>query len=254
VKCYTENIDVSVAAYAKHRDMTITIPVEYSYILLGVGLSFVWLAAYVCNKTLKKQQLVISVAGSLVCGLSELFFIPDYWQPPMFLSISLFNSYISAADVLFGFSLAGIVCVLPGLIAKEYFKPHDINWRALFSIIAIWCSVLIIAFAVRSLGMNSIYSISLTMIVGASFLVIRSHDPNVLYVSLLGGIALTALMFIVYAVGFTFVSNIDAILRSIWSLYGTPYGLLIAGVPFSELLFAFAVGSLYPILFYKFRV
>ena|SRR3989338_3976223 len=232
----------------------ITIPVEYSYILLSSGVSVVWLIVYICNKTLRKQQIVISIVGSLLLGLSELLLIPDYWQPPMFLSVPILNSYISVADILFGFSLAGIVCLLPGLVVKDYFKSHDINWKGLLSIIGIWCSVLILAFAIRSLGMNSIYAISLPMMLGALFLVMTSDGLKVLYISVVGGIALTVIMFAVYTIGFSFVSNVNDILLSIWSLYGTSYGLLVAGVPFSELIFAFAVGAFYSILFHKFRV
>lgn len=234
----------------------ITIPIKYAYLSLSIATLFVWLGLYLVNKDGRSRQLVLSCLFSIAGPIGELFYIPDYWHPPTIWSAPIFQSYISIEDFIFGFAIMGIMSSLPPL-AFQLPKPqmaHPLSKRAVFEMIIALGAVAALSLLLWFVPLNSIFATSLAMLIVAIAILTRSRRPLLWRISFVGAFGMVVVMFIIYWLAFLLITDSDAILRSIWTLYGTSLGHRILRVPLPELVWAFCFGSFFSILFSKDRL
>lgn len=235
----------------------ITIPPQYSYLALSLTTFAIWLFFFAINPAGRPKQLLISLVFAPAGPISELLYIPDYWHPLVVWRVPIFHSYISIEDFLFAFSVLGIIYALTDLVTRrtrlEEPRPNKaIQLRSLTRIFGAFCILFGVSLIFWFLGVNSIYATSLAMLGVAVGILMHHGSTELIKISILGALAIAIMLFVVYWLAFSIVSDSEAILKSIWSLYGTSRGTRIFGVPTTELVWGLSFGSLFPLLFAKY--
>ncbi len=231
----------------------VVIDVRYSYVVLALFLLLVWVGFAWLIPAYRKQMFVISIVG-IFSAVSELLFIPDYWQPPAIWALQMGQSYISIEDLIFGFSFVGLASALPVFMNRSYVAPHAISWINLFKVTCSGVAVLGLAALLWMSGINSIYATAIAALIASAAILLAERNRTAVLQSLVGGSVMAMIMFLLYLSGSLFVSNFQEILASIWTLYGTPWGVQFIGVPLTEIVWAFCIGSNFALVFSKYRV
>ena len=212
--------------------------------LIWLEWSLLWLAAWLVlfltikDNDVRKEVLGASVLAS-VFGLTEPIFVPRYWDPP-----SLFNlAQTTGFDIesfIFAFSVGGIVVGLFERIFSMHHKalePGETKYTRNTSLFAftIFVSALFISLLLF-LPLNPIYSTIITLLAGGSLVVYLRPDLRLKMIT--SAILFTAfyllyfLWFVLFAPGYV---------AQVWDMKALS-GLLIAGIPLEEILFAFGFG------------
>jgi len=92
------------------------VPKMYEYLIGNLFFVAFWFILYFIRKDLRKEMIF----ASLLCmplGLSEVFFIPHYWNPHR-----LFNLNPAIESLLFCFTVGGIAAVLYEVVLKKHLK------------------------------------------------------------------------------------------------------------------------------------
>lgn len=234
--------------------MLLYIPIEFSYLALGAALLIPWLVVFWFDKPRRKQLLIASTIAGIVGPFAELLYIPDYWQPVTLLSFPIGNSYLSLEDFLFAFAFFGVLSAIPGLMFPSYRRTHPISWLAVAYVTLSVVAMLLFSALLWRSGLNSIFATSFVMLVSGLGLLLADRRRALLLTGCIGALAMTALMFLIYLAGNTFVENFGEVTRTIWSLYGTSLGATFLGVPLTEMLWASSAGFFFSILFTKYQV
>jgi hypothetical protein len=217
----------------------LTIPAEFAYGALGAALLAVWLVLYFANPAGRAAQIRMSLLFLLFIPF-ELLYLTDYWRPPKHLMVPMFGGYLGIEDVLFAFTFGGIVASIVAFFDRSY-APAG------------WITVLVAAVATFGLtiliwrvGTNSLVAASSAALAVVAFFLLA--DRSVARRAAIGGLCAAVVMVAVYATGFVVSSNTEVVLQSIWLLYDTPLGARVAGVPVTEVLWAFSFGALIAVL------
>lgn len=232
----------------------IDIPPRLAYLFLSVVLLGVWTVLLVRNRRGRRWQVIASLALAGAGPLGELLYIPDYWHPGTIWSYSIGRSYISLEDLIFAFSIMGIMAALPPLLLKrEASSSSTLSVTdALVRIAAALACVLGFSLLLWSFGMISIYATALAMALVTVALLLQIRDRTLVRVAGVGALGMVLLMFTVYTIGFALVSDTESILRATWSLYSTPLGIRILRVPLAEIIWACTFGGLFSLLLWRF--
>lgn len=232
----------------------IAIPAQYAYLSLSLAVLAVWCVFFYLNKHGRAHQLFVSSVFAVAGPIGELLYIPDYWHPATVLSIDVLHSYVSIEDLIFAFSIMGIMSALPPLILRmDEDVSSSISLGAFGSIAIIAVVMSVISVLLWLGGLNSIFATSIAMLVVAIGMLLYERKSTFVRVSVVGALGMTAIMFVTYWIGFAVVTQSEEILRATWTLYGTPLGFRILGVPAAELCWAFTFGSLFSQLSFKCR-
>ena len=171
--------------------------------------------------------------------LSEILFFHDYWKPASIFSFNIGPVAVFIEDLVFCFCIAGIGSIIHEIITGNIYLKEKYPKKQ-------WISVIVLAIAGTTtlllflLGLNSIFSFSIGFLITAILMVSLRRD--LLWNSLIGGIALTLVMFISYFILLRFISNHAELLKMGWLLYGTPLDIRILGIPLTEMIWAFTGG------------
>lgn len=208
----------------------------FSLILIGI-----WLIIFLVKRKVRKEMLYVSLL-TMPFGLTEPLFVPEYWNPP-----SLFNlASVTGFDIeslIFSFAIGGIGSVL----YESFFtlrhrkmsrhemksKRHRFHLAALFSPIIVFLPLFFLT------DLNSIYSASVAMFIGGITAI--ACRPDLKKKIIFGGI----LFLILYSM-FFFSFNIiyPYAVDRFWNLSALSE-ILVFGVPFEELIFAFTFGLMW---------
>lgn len=232
----------------------IVIPAQYAYLSLSLAVFAVWCVLFYLNRRGRAHQLFVSSVFTVAGPIGELLYIPDYWHPATVLSVDIFHSYVSIEDLIFAFSIMGIMSALPPLVLRmEERVSSGISRYALLRMAGVVGIMSGISVLLWFAGLNSIFATSAAMLAVAVGVLLYERERTLVLVSLAGALGMTTIMFVTYWIGFAVVAQSEEILRATWALYGTPLGRRVLGVPLAELCWAFSFGSLFSILFFKYR-
>lgn len=236
-----------------YTKIVITVPFQYTYLALSALTLGIWAFFFIVNKSFRVKQVILSFIFMIFGPLSELLYIPDYWRPPTLWSLHISNSYMSPEDLIFCFSMIGIVANLVDLFFHAS-KSNQIRWINVAKLFG--CAFIIsgVSILLWKLGMNSIFATSAGMALLPAAILIRERNAPLLYACISVGLTVSAMLFAIYWTGLHFVANSEEILRTIWSLYGTAPGIRIAGVPLSELIWGASFGCCFSTIFKKFPI
>lgn len=210
----------------------------WSLILLGI-----WSVTYLALRDPdgRREMLVTSAITSLF-GLTEPVFVPAYWLPPSLFDLAA-KTRFDIESLLFSFGIGGLAValyevVLPGRHAAvlEHERAHR---RHRLHVWAVASGPVAFGMLYVATPLNPIYSATLAFVMGGAFTAYCRPDLVVRMVAS-GGIFL-ALYFVYF---WTLTLAFPAYVALVWNLPALS-GVLVAGVPAEELLFAATFGFMW---------
>lgn len=201
---------------------------QFTYLAADLILLVAWLLLFL-NKPYRREMLVMSLFFAPFAFL-DFWFLQDYWSPR-----TLFGTAFGLETFLFAFLVGGI-----GAVIYEEFRglklvrtKREPSWILTGSSLLLLFDFLILRVFI---GINSMYAVYVVFIFCAIFMytVRRDQAVNLLASGLLSGIV----GFFLYLIYLYFYPDV---IRVWWRLENLS-GILIAGIPLEELLFAFGFG------------
>lgn len=216
---------------------------QYAWLIWSLILLGIWLLVFssLKDKTSKKEMIVVSLWTSLL-GLTEPIFVPEYWSPPSLFDLAIKTGF-DIESLLFSFGIGGLAAVIYERIfrvkheqisEKEKHKPRH-KYHSLVLLSAPIIFVLLLIFT----NLNSIYSTFIALISGGLFTwYCRPDLKKKMIVSAFIFLGLYFLYFLTLRIAY------PGYVEQVWNLDAIS-GILILGVPFEELMFAFGLGFLW---------
>lgn len=211
------------------------------YPFLGATALFgvVWILIWYGRPDLRRALWFGSLI-SMPLGLTEPFFIPNYWAPSVLWSYRGWD----IESLIWSFFLGGIAAVLfetvwrKRLVRSKKYTPH---WLAVCLLVAGFASVVT---AVWYFDFSTLHNCLVFAFV--VILALWAIRPDLVGISLKGGLVLTA----IYIAIFLMAEHLSRGFLNQWNPEGN-WGILWLGIPLEEYLFAFLFtvwwSLLYPI-------
>ncbi len=216
-------------------------PVDLVWFVWTLFLMLVWLAVFVIDRQERGPMLWASLV-TMPFGLTEPLFVPRYWSPPSLFNLALRTGF-DIESLIFCFGIGGLgVTVYDVIFKTEHSRMSDAERHHPHHRFHIWTLLSpVIAFPILYLlaGWNPIYAGSASMfIAGLAALFCRPDLKGKIWV---GGTIFTVFYFVYFlSLEAVFPGYVDRV----WNLSAIS-GVLIAGVPLEELMFAFTFGMLW---------
>ena len=218
----------------------------FSLILFGI-----WLIIFLFNKKARKEILWASLF-TMPFGLTEPFFVPEYWSPPSLFNLALKTGF-DIESFIFCFAIGGIGVSLYEFKKIKHIKMSKVEINAKrhrfhFLLLLLFPTVFLILYLFTAL--NPIYSSFIAMIVFAIGTLLCRPDLN-------KKILWSGFLFLVlYFLFFLFFNSVyPYAVEKFWNLNELSQ-ILILKIPLEELIFGFLFGlswgSIYEyVLWYK---
>ncbi|WP_420389498.1 lycopene cyclase domain-containing protein [Marinobacter sp.] len=215
-------------------------PMIYTYMTWSALLVLLWGVVFVFARS-KKKMFTMSL-GTAPLGLTEPLFYPEYWSPPTLFGLGETYGF-DVESILFSFSVGGLASSLYELGSPKKAKPmpgdHQLGSVHRFHVLALSSPVFVFVLLELTTSLNSIYTASLGLLVGAVSTVFCRVD-------LLGSAIKGAVIFSLFY--FVFFSVMNWSHPNFVDLYwnnAAISGFRVFGVPIEELLFASTLGALW---------
>jgi hypothetical protein len=206
--------------------------IKYSY--LGYSLIFliIWIVFYILRPDLRRRMLIFSLIIIPMGPLSEIWFLRDYWRRP-----TITGYAISVEDAIFAFASAGIVYGIYKIFFNMTVAQSNDQPRRAWLVVAFFVIIILpLVLLTDLLHVNSIFSSALSLFLIA--LLTWILRPDLLKPSLVSGILVVVLFFLVYkAMQVIFPGAIEY-----WCMGCNPLGVRISGINIEELLWDFTWG------------
>jgi len=227
----------------------------YTYLTATTLLFVAWLYLYWKKPNSRKKMFLVSLATAPL-GLTEPLFVPSYWLPFTLFDLAGKTGF-DLESILFSFAVGGITAILYEAVwgaHRKQVSPHEQHQkRHRFHKLALVSPLISFFLLYLFTPLNPIYSSILAMTVGtiATWLC----RPDLLRAMLTGSVLFLGLYFVVFWVGFVWL--FPGYVEAVWNLPAIS-GILIAGVPIEELLFAASLGAMWSSVYehfswYKFQ-
>ena len=210
---------------------------HYAWLIWSSAFLLPWLALYLTNRLLRPAMWRASLATA-VLGLTEPFFVPEYWSPPSLFELARRTGF-DLESVIFAFAIGGLGVVLYQALTRTYPAPIAAARRSepLHRFHRIALGVPFVAFVPLALfPWNVIYAALSALLLGSVASVLCR--PSLAKQTLIGGMlflgfyAVFMLALVWFAPGY--------IVR-VWNLPALS-GVFIYGIPLEELMFGAAFG------------
>lgn len=205
----------------------------YEYVIAVGILIIIWLFLYFKRGDLKSAMWF----SSWLCaplGISDYFFIPDYWTPH-----TLFNLVPGIESFIFAFCIGGVSSALYKTLMDKRIvklkKKSDKQGIILFT--ALFTTMLLMNFIFR---VDLIYDGHVTMLLGAIIIMLMRRD--LIEESIIGGLFFLLLYFPLLVL-MEYVLFPGAVER-IWTL-NNPIFHTFLGLPFEEIIWSLTFGMLW---------
>ena len=222
----------------------------YAYLIVSALLLLVWLFLYWVKPQVRKEMLLVSLFTAPF-GLTEPLFVPSYWFPFTLFDLARLTGF-DLESLLFSFAVGGIAAVLyESLLGKsrKHINVHEMHrGRHRFHRLALISPFIAFGILYFLTSLNPIYSATFAMVIGA--IATWLCRPDLFRAMLTGAILFLALYFAVFLVGFVWL--FPGIVEAVWNLSAIS-GILIAGVPIEELLFAASLGAMWSSIYEHFN-
>ena len=186
-------------------------------------------------------MLVVSFWTSLL-GLTEPFFVPEYWLPPSLFDLASKTSF-DIESFIFSFGIGGLAVVLYERIfhtrhqtmnpTEKHARHHRFHFWAIVSAPIIFIILLI------ATNLNPIYSAAIAMAAGG--LSAWYCRPDLKKKMLASALIFFGLYFAYFL---TLIALYPGYVEQVWNLKAIS-GVLILGIPLEELVFALTFGFLW---------
>jgi Lycopene cyclase len=191
------------------------------------------------SREVKREMLVVSICTSFL-GFTEPLFVPAYWDPPSLFDLA-WNTGFDLESFIFSFAIGGLGYALYMVVFPVEHEPemprderlearHKYHLPLLLSTPAIFIVLLI------ATPLNPIYDAVIAMVLGGiSTWYCRPDLKKKMLVSAMLFLCLYSLYF------FTLILLFPGFVERVWNIPAIS-GILVAGIPAEELLFALAFG------------
>jgi len=204
---------------------------QYAYLVGNVFFGIVWLWLYLRRPDVRRQMLTMSLLVAPF-GLTQVYFAQDYWRP----LYAFGTGSVGIEDILFSFFIGGIGAVVyEELVGKRHLRRHLPNHSWWMGSVAV-AGLLWLVVAIRVFGVNSIYATALGLFLFGTIVLAVRHD--LLDDALVSGVATGGIMFVFYML---WTALYPGVIEA-WWLLDNLSGVIIAGAPLEEILFAVAWG------------
>ncbi|MBI4038735.1 hypothetical protein HY384_02135 [Candidatus Daviesbacteria bacterium] len=187
-------------------------------------------------------MLLISLL-TMPLGLTEPLFVPSYWFPFTLFDLAR-QTRFDLESLLFSFAVGGITAILYESLWGKLRKPigvhemhqgkHRLHRLALLSPLISFGALYFFT------PLNPIYTTILAMTIGA--IATWLCRPDLARAMLTGSLLFLILYFVVFLIGFVWL--FPGYVEAVWNLPAIS-GVLLAGVPIEELLFAASLGAMW---------
>lgn len=207
---------------------------HFAYIAGDFLIGFpVFAVIFYLRKDLRREMLIAGVLLGILSLITETWYLRDYWHPE-----SGIRWRISLGDFFYGFFFGGIASVVYEAILGRYFgkrKNHRHHWR--WFVIPFFILGGFLFIAPLHAGINSIYTSSLAgLIIATIFLFYRK---DLLWDTVMSSLLFGGITFVGYL---AYLAVFPGIINAWWDVDNVS-GLLVAGIPLEELIFALGMGA-----------
>lgn len=214
----------------------------YAYLTASILLLLVWLYLYWTKPKVRRKMLLISFLAAPL-GLTEPLFVPSYWLPFTLFDLAR-QTRFDLESLLFSFAVGGITAVLYESLWGKLRKPVNVyemhKDRHKFHRLALISPLISFGILYFLTPLNPIYSTIIAMTIGA--VATWFCRPDLLKAMLTGSSLFLTIYFVVFLIGFVWL--FPGYVEAVWNLPAIS-GILIAGVPIEELLFAASLGAMW---------
>jgi len=216
-------------------------PENLIWFVWSLGFLLLWTIVFLAYKAGRKRMIMASIL-TMPFGLTEPLFVPEYWNPPSLFDLAQTTGF-DIESLIFCFAIGGLGLVLYDALFMVRHDPmsHDERAHARHRYHRLTLASPIIVFLLLSLATNwnAIYTGSISMFVaGLAALWCRPDLKKKIW---LGG----GMFLMLYFVYFFFLDLMSpGYIERVWSL-GNISGVILAGIPLEEYLFAFTFGMLW---------
>ena len=210
-----------------------------AYLIGSAGFVLIWLALWFPAGTMRRTVMLQVSAITAVTGLLEPLFKYVYWDPPSLFDL---NKHIGfdIESVVFSFAAGGIVAAIyTALVATRGTTLIERPSSRRFHLYTLLVPIPVFAVVVMATKVNPIYSAIVALLAGAVAICVL--QPALTPKILLAGFLFTGLYLACFVV---FTTAFPQYLLQVWNLRALS-GVMFAGVPVEELLFAFSYGAMY---------
>lgn len=223
---------------------------QFAWFLWNMLLIIIWgiIYALLKNKESKKEMLKVSLWTSLL-GFTEPLFVPEYWNPPSLFDLSHRTGF-DIESFIFSFGVGGIAVVLYVLFfgaehekisaSSQHSPRHQYHLLAILSM-----PIIFIALALTT-HLNPIYISAIALVLGG--IATWFCRPDLMRQMITSAFIFLALYFVYFL---TLIAVYPGYVEQVWRL-DIVSGILIAGVPLEELMFAFSFGFLWSSIYEHF--
>jgi len=214
---------------------------QYTYLNWSLFLLAIWGLVFMVTRDAKRKMLIVS-AGTMPLGLTEPLFYPEYWFPPTLFDLAARTGF-DLESLIFSFSVGGLASSLYDLwrpVALEHMpgcaRTHH---RHRFHQLALASPVLVFLPLFVYTPLNPIYSASIAL--GAGGVATALCRPDLAAKMMRGAFIFASFYFLFFATMSWAHPNLVTLY---WNM-GDISGLMMAGVPLEELLFAGTFGLMW---------
>ncbi len=202
-------------------------------------LIFIWLVIYLLIRREQRQEMLVVSLWTSLFGVTEFLFVPGYWNPPSLFDLA-HKTRFDLESFIFSFGIAGIAVVLYEWVFRMRHEPvsggehqqarHQYHlWAIVFAPV--------VFFALYFLtNLNVIYLTMLGLMGGGLFT--WYCRPDLKKKMIASAFLFTGLYFLYFL---TLIFAYPGYVEQVWNLKALS-GILIAGIPLEELMFAFSFG------------
>lgn len=219
---------------------------RYAYLLGSAGFLLIWLAVWLRADATSRSQMLRVSAVTAVFGLTEPLFVPAYWNPPTLFDLAHRTGF-DVEGIIFSFAVGGIATAIYAALrttarikitAAEQHRP-----RHRFHRLALAVPPVVFVVLAATTNLNPIYTTIAALFAGAVATSLCRAD-------LITKMIVSGLLFLGLYFAFFLIFNAlyPGYIGQVWNLPALS-GVLIAGVPLEELLFAFSFGLMWSSVF-----
>ena len=208
----------------------------YEYLIGDLIFLAIWLILYFIRNDLRRKMLFSSLLSAPL-GLTEIFFIPWYWNPK-----TLFNLVPGIESILFAFSVGGVSAVLYEVILNKHLikaREKRTETKKHYYILICVCIASFFLFSII-FKKDVIYSAIISMFLGAITIILIRGD--LAKETVIGGILFLMTYFVMFFIMNAFI--LPGFVAKNWN-FEHLIGSTIFGIPIEELLWAWGFGSLW---------
>lgn len=214
---------------------------QYTYLNWSLLLLLLWALVFIGTSRGKRKMLTVSL-GTLPLGLSEPLFYPEYWFPPTLFDMAAHTGF-DIESLFFSFAVGGLASSLYEIRRHSRLERVSACYKSQprhrFHTLVLASPILIFIPMFTLLTINIIYSASIAMLAGG--IAIGLCRPDLWLPVVHGSLIFTGFYFLFFA---TMSWVHPDYVAAYWNIADIS-GLMVAGVPLEELMFAATFGMMW---------